>query len=109
MKMSNRRSFLKGLVGLIASVALAQNILAAECNLAIKRAQVIGTFDRWIFPVIATMPHCELIDQLVAVQPMTGPAGHVFYMDLVKHRRSWLDRLFGMRNDPLRSTITNRL
>lgn len=40
-------------------------------------------FDKWIFPVIANMPQHNLMEQLVAVQPMQMPAPQVLYMDFV--------------------------
>lgn len=40
-------------------------------------------FDKWIFPVIANMPQANLMEQLVAVQPMQHPAPQVMYMDYV--------------------------
>jgi hypothetical protein len=33
----------------------------------------LGTFDKWIFPVIANMADGPSIDALIAVQPMSGP------------------------------------
>jgi|OpeIllAssembly_1097287.scaffolds.fasta_scaffold220828_2 hypothetical protein len=42
-----------------------------------------GGFDKWIFPVIANMPQHNLMEQLVAVQPMAQPAPQVMYMDFV--------------------------
>ncbi len=43
----------------------------------------LGTFDKWIFPVISNMTENDIIDQLVAVQPMPGPTSNIVYMDIV--------------------------
>ena len=41
-----------------------------------------GGFDKFVFPVIANVPDIQLLaDQLVAVQPMQGPAPGMFYLD----------------------------
>jgi hypothetical protein len=32
-----------------------------------------ASFDKWTFPVIKNMPSSNLVDSLVAVQPMDGP------------------------------------
>ena len=53
----------------------------------VTRTGNLGTFDRWIFPVIATMTENDVIDQLVAVQPMAGPVSQIVYMDIVTGRR----------------------
>ena len=39
----------------------------------VTRTNSLGTFDKWIFPVIANMSENDVIDQLVALQPMAGP------------------------------------
>lgn len=51
------------------------------------RTQNLGTFDKWIFPVIANMSENDVIDQLVALQPMAGPVSQIVYMDIVTGRR----------------------
>jgi hypothetical protein len=43
----------------------------------------LGTFDKWIFPVLANMSENDVIDQLVALQPMPGPVSQIVYMDIV--------------------------
>lgn len=53
----------------------------------VTRTQNLGTFDKWIFPVIANMTENDVIDQLVAVQPMAGPNSQIVYMDIVTGRR----------------------
>jgi len=53
----------------------------------ITRTQSLGTFDKWIFPVIANMSENDVIDQLVAVQPMAGPVSQIVYLDIVTGRR----------------------
>jgi hypothetical protein len=47
----------------------------------------LGTFDKWIFPVIANMSENDVIDQLVALQPMPGPVSQIVYMNIVTDRR----------------------
>lgn len=47
------------------------------------RTTSLGSFDKWIFPVISNMVENDVIDQLVAVQPMPGPTSQVVYMDIV--------------------------
>jgi hypothetical protein len=47
----------------------------------------LSSFDKWIFPVISSMVENDVIDQLVAVQPMPGPTSQVVYMDIVTARR----------------------
>jgi hypothetical protein len=39
----------------------------------------LGTFDKWIFPIIANMPENDVIDQLVALQPMASPVSQIVY------------------------------
>lgn len=51
------------------------------------RTSALGTFDKWIFPVIANMAENDVIDQMVSVQPMAGPVSQIVYMDIVTERR----------------------
>lgn len=51
------------------------------------RTSSLGTFDKWIFPVIANMSENDVIDQLVALQPMAGPVSQIVYLDIVTERR----------------------
>lgn len=53
----------------------------------VTRTQNLGTFDKWIFPVIAHMSENDVIDQLVALQPMAGPVSQIVYMDIVTGKR----------------------
>lgn len=53
----------------------------------VTRTNNLGTFDKWIFPVIANMTENDVIDQLVALQPMAGPVSQIVYMDIVTGRR----------------------
>jgi hypothetical protein len=53
----------------------------------VTRTTSLGTFDKWIFPIIANMSENDVIDQLVAVQPMAGPVSQIVYMDIVTGRR----------------------
>lgn len=53
----------------------------------VTRTTSLGTFDKWIFPVIANMAENDVIDQLVALQPMAGPVSQIVYMDIVTGRR----------------------
>lgn len=53
----------------------------------VTRTQQIGTFDKWIFPVISNMSENDVIDQLVALQPMAGPVSQIVYMDIVTGQR----------------------
>jgi len=53
----------------------------------VTRTTSLGTFDKWIFPVIANMSENDVIDQLVAIQPMAGPVSQIVYMDIVTGRR----------------------
>lgn len=43
----------------------------------------LGTFDKWIFPVLSNMSENDVIDQLVSLQPMPGPVSQVVYMNIV--------------------------
>ena len=52
----------------------------------VTRTTSLGTFDKWIFPVIANMSENDVIDQLVALQPMAGPVSQIVYMDIVTGR-----------------------
>jgi hypothetical protein len=52
----------------------------------VTRTNALGTFDKWIFPVIANMSENDVIDQLVALQPMAGPVSQIVYMDIVTER-----------------------
>lgn len=53
----------------------------------------VGHFDKWIFPVIENVAptQADVIEQLVAVQPMQLPNAQVFYMDFVND--SWRFKL----------------
>ena len=53
----------------------------------VTRTTSLGTFDKWIFPVIANMSENDVIDQLIALQPMAGPVSQIVYMDIVTGRR----------------------
>lgn len=53
----------------------------------ITRTTSLGTFDKWIFPIIANMSENDVIDQLVALQPMAGPVSQIVFMDIVTGRR----------------------
>jgi len=53
----------------------------------VTRTQNLGTFDKWIFPIIANMAENDVIDQMVSVQPMAGPVSQIVYMDIVTDRR----------------------
>src|ERR1044072_1102576 len=53
----------------------------------VTRTTSLGTFDKWIFPVISNMSENDLIDTLVALQPMAGPVSQVVYLDIVTGRR----------------------
>jgi hypothetical protein len=52
----------------------------------VTRTSALGTFDKWIFPVLANMSENDCIDQLVALQPMAGPVSQIVYMDIVTER-----------------------
>jgi len=51
------------------------------------RTQALGSFDKWIFPVISNMSENDVIDQLVALQPMAGPTSQIVYMDIVTGKK----------------------
>ena len=53
----------------------------------VTRTTSLGTFDKWIFPIIANMSENDVIDQLIALQPMAGPVSQIVYMDIVTGRR----------------------
>src|SRR5574343_202487 len=53
----------------------------------VTRTTSLGTFDKWIFPVISNMSENDVIDQLVALQPMPGPVSQIVYMDIVTGKR----------------------
>jgi len=53
----------------------------------VTRTNSLGTFDKWIFPIIANMSENDVIDQLVALQPMAGPVSQIVYLDIVTGRR----------------------
>jgi hypothetical protein len=53
----------------------------------VTRTSSLGTFDKWIFPIVANMSENDVIDQLVALQPMAGPVSQIVYMDIVTGRR----------------------
>jgi hypothetical protein len=67
--------------GLVASAALTSAKVVPKYTLCVAaygpafqlRTTSLGTFDKWIFPVIANMSENDVIDQLVSVQPMPGP------------------------------------
>lgn len=51
------------------------------------RTTALGTFDKWIFPVISNMAENDVIDQLVALQPMAGPVSQIVFLDIVTGKR----------------------
>lgn len=51
------------------------------------RTTNLGSFDKWIFPVISNMVENDVIDQIVAVQPMPGPTSQAVFMDIVTSQR----------------------
>ena len=51
-------------------------------------AKLVFGFDKWIFPLINRVQEADLIDQLVAVQPMQQPVGRPLYLDLVYNHES---------------------
>ncbi len=53
----------------------------------VTRTTSLGTFDKWIFPIIANMSENDVIDQLIALQPMAGPVSQIVFMDIVTGRR----------------------
>ena len=53
----------------------------------VTRTTSLGTFDKWIFPVVANMAENDVIDQLVALQPMAGPVSQIVYLDIVTGSR----------------------
>lgn len=53
----------------------------------VTMTQNLGTFDKWIFPIIANMTENDVIDQLVSMQPMAGPVSQIVYLDIVTDRR----------------------
>lgn len=53
----------------------------------VTRTSSLGTFDKWIFPVIANLSENDVIDQLVASQPMAGPVSQIVFMEIVTGRR----------------------
>ena len=52
----------------------------------VTRTTNLGSFDKWIFPVVANMSENDQIDQLVSIQPMPGPTSQIAYMDIVTEK-----------------------
>ena len=53
-------------------------------QLAALRERGSGRFASFVFPIIRNvLAHRDIIQDLVAVQPMNAPAGQVFYLDYV--------------------------
>lgn len=54
-------------------------------------------FAKFVFPLIGRMAERDIINELVAVQPMNGPTAEAFYLDFragpddVAHRPPWLN------------------
>lgn len=73
--MNNRRSFFKSLIGLIVAPKVAE---------ALPVAKPPAEFNKMMIPLIRkTFP--ELIaNNLVSVQPMSGPIGLTFYRNYIK-------------------------
>lgn len=77
----------------------------------------VPNFDKWIFPIIANMaPQPDIVQDLVAVQPMADPAGRLFYADfchssryrrLVRAVRSYLHAQFKNLLRWLRLRVSN--
>lgn len=53
----------------------------------VTRTSNLGTFDKWIFPVISNLVENDVIDQLVAEQPMAGPVSQIVFLDIVTAQR----------------------
>src|ERR1051326_2932439 len=53
----------------------------------VTRTTSLGTFDKWIFPALSKMSENDVIDQLVALQPMPGPVSQIVFLDIVTGRR----------------------
>jgi len=47
------------------------------------KALQVGNFDKFAFPIISMIAENLVAQELVAVQPLAGPSGLVFYMDFV--------------------------
>lgn len=43
----------------------------------------VGNFDKFAFPLISIVSENMVAQELVSVQPLEGPSGHVFFMNLV--------------------------
>ncbi len=81
----NRRGFFRGLATVL-SLPLVWRLPKALPKLPpppppVPLAQV-GSFDKWVFPIIRNMPSTDVLTELVSVQPMTGPSAEIVYMDL---------------------------
>jgi hypothetical protein len=57
-------------------------------------APSIADFAKLMMPVIRNMPEHDLLADIVAVQPMQGPAAQIFYLDFVYKRPPWWKRLW---------------
>ena len=53
----------------------------------VTRTSSLGTFDKWIFPVISNLAENDVIDQLVALQPMAGPVSQIVFLDIITGKR----------------------
>lgn len=43
----------------------------------------VGNFDKWAFPLISIVSENMITQELVSVQPLEGPSGHVFFLNIV--------------------------
>lgn len=75
----NRRGFFRGLATVL-SLPLVWRLPKLPPP-PVPLAQV-GSFDKWVFPVIRNMPSTDCLTELISVQPMTGPSSEIVYMDL---------------------------
>ena len=83
----NRRTFVKRLAGIFAASVCPQIIVSTFGSIVPARPKLwtplnknirsyeLGTFDKWIYPVISNMSKHDIIDQILAVQPLGSPVG----------------------------------
>ena len=59
-----------------------------------------GPFNEWIFPVIKNMPDKNIIDELISVQPMTGPVSEIIKWENLDSNNPKVGQIFsdGLKN-----------
>ncbi len=77
----NRRGFLRGLATALSLPWALRLPKALPKPVPPPVVPLAGSFDKWVFPIIRNMPSTDSLKELASLQPMTGPASELLYLD----------------------------